>query len=398
MSFETLEPEAGAIEVDVEDRWRAVVGRVKAEYTTTAQNYPWILAFSGGKDSTLVAQAVFEVLLDMAPSRRTRPVHIVSNDTLVENPAVARHLHMTLEAIEEGAKSLGLPITVNCTTPDPQQTFWALLLGKGYASPTTQNRWCTDRLKIKPTSTFIRQTASRDGSAIVLLGVRSNESARRRASIARHTQAERLNPHASLPDVLVFRPIVDLLTDEVWHILGSHEPPWGGTHASLIELYRDAAGGECPVILSEDEAPGCGTNSSRFGCWTCTVVEKDRSMSGCIQAGHTNFQPLLDFRDKLKTMRTDPTKRQAVRRNGQVKFDAATGRHIPGPFTVQARHALLQELLAIQDEIGIPLISAQEINTIHAMWASDLNQHLSPTETDPALVGQAFNTNQEILK
>ena len=60
---------------------------------------PWIVGYSGGKDSTLVAHLVFEMLMALPPSQRSRPVHIVSNDTLVESPLVVRHLAASLREI-----------------------------------------------------------------------------------------------------------------------------------------------------------------------------------------------------------------------------------------------------------------------------------------------------------
>lgn len=64
----------------ITERWKDIVQHVKDEYLSTAQSYPWIVGFSGGKDSTVVAHAVFEALRAIPPSQRTRPVHIVSND------------------------------------------------------------------------------------------------------------------------------------------------------------------------------------------------------------------------------------------------------------------------------------------------------------------------------
>jgi DNA sulfur modification protein DndC len=63
--------------------WDQVVDSVRAEYLSEEQDYPWIIGFSGGKDSTVVAQAVFEALLQVPPSKRRRFVHVVSNDTFV---------------------------------------------------------------------------------------------------------------------------------------------------------------------------------------------------------------------------------------------------------------------------------------------------------------------------
>ena len=87
----------------VTDRWRDIVRLVKDEYLSGAQHYPWIVGFSGGKDSSLVAHAVFEALQAIPPSARTRPVHIVSNDTLVESPFVMAHLNKVTVQIEQAA-------------------------------------------------------------------------------------------------------------------------------------------------------------------------------------------------------------------------------------------------------------------------------------------------------
>jgi DNA sulfur modification protein DndC len=359
----------------VTDRWREIVRLVKDEYLSEAQHYPWIVGFSGGKDSSLVAHAVFEALQAIPPSARTRPVHIVSNDTLVESPFVMAHLNKVTRQIEQAANDMGLPMVVRRTRPDLDKTFWVLLIGKGYPSPNSQMRWCTDRLKIQPTSTYIRENISQHGAAIVVLGVRRTESIRRMMTVDKYEnmRGSNLNEHNSISGAFIFRPIVDLSTDDVWEILGSFPTPWGGTHRDLFQLYRDAEGGECPVVLSKDEAPGCGTKSSRFGCWTCTVVEKDKSLQGYIDAGHDGYQPLLDFRDNLVAYRKNQTMRSAIRRNGRLTFDA-TGKHIPGPFTIQARQEILAELLRVQAEFGSPLISEEEINLIHKIWAIELQQ------------------------
>jgi DNA sulfur modification protein DndC len=359
----------------VTDRWRDIVRLVKDEYLSEAQHYPWIVGFSGGKDSSLVAHAVFEALQAIPPSARARPVHIVSNDTLVESPFVMAHLNKVTRQIEQAANDMGLPIVVRRTRPDLDKTFWVLLIGKGYPSPNSQMRWCTDRLKIQPTSTYIRENISQHGAAIVVLGVRRTESIRRMMTVDKYEnmRGSNLNEHNSISGALIFRPIVDLSTDDVWEILGTFPTPWGGTHKDLFQLYRDAEGGECPVVLSKDEAPGCGTKNSRFGCWTCTVVEKDKSLQGYIDAGHDGYQPLLDFRDNLVAYRRNQSMRSAIRRNGRLTFDA-TGKHIPGPFTIQARQEILAELLRVQAKFGSPLISDDEINLIHKIWATELQQ------------------------
>jgi DNA sulfur modification protein DndC len=187
-----------------------------------------------------------------------------------------------------------------------------------------------------------------------------------------------LHPHSSINGAYIFRPIVELTTDDVWELLGSFPTPWGGTHKELFQLYRDAEGGECPVVLSKDEAPGCGTSSSRFGCWTCTVVQKDKSLQGFIDSGKHSYKPLVAFRDWLIEIRNDPSRRSALRRNGRLSFDES-GKHIPGPFTIKARKEILEQLIKTQDEFGEALISKDEIDLIYKIWSDELQQNEGPS-------------------
>lgn len=358
--------------------WEEVVRSVREEYLSESQSYPWIIGFSGGKDSTVVSQAVFEAMLQIPPSKRTRPVHLVSNDTQVESPLVMAHVGKVQTAISGMADSLRLPITVVTTRPAADKTFWTLLIGKGYPSPNQTMRWCTDRLKIQPTSRYILENVSEHGAAIVALGVRLDESDSRRNSINkfRNLSGSNLTPHGELKGAYIYRPIVHLTVDDVWEVLGTRPPPWGGTHRDLIQMYRDAEGGECPVVLSKDEAPGCGTSNSRFGCWTCTVVEKDKSLQGFVDAGNHQFSALIEFRQWLKTIRNDPRYRSVERRNGEIRFNARGEQiqHVPGPFTIQARKMILDKLLTTQIDYGDALISQDEIQRIHSIWAEEIGK------------------------
>src|SRR5262249_16813982 len=149
---------------------------------------------------------------------------------------------------------------ISVTCPELDHTFWVNLIGRGYPSPNRTFRWCTDRMKIRPTSDYIKREASKSGEVILLLGVRRSESAMRASTIARYDNGERLNRHNDLVQCLVFRPIVELSTAEVWAFLALTPPPWGGTHEPLIGLYRNAQGGECPVVTQKSDVPSCGTS------------------------------------------------------------------------------------------------------------------------------------------
>ncbi|MCZ8171533.1 MAG: DNA phosphorothioation system sulfurtransferase DndC [Brevundimonas sp.] len=361
-----------ALDPDLDRVISGIRADLRDEYLEN-HDFPWIVGFSGGKDSTLVAHLVFEMLLSLAPDDRRRPVHIVSNDTLVESPLVVAHIAAVQAEMEAAARAWRLPIFVVTTRPDPDATFWVNLIGRGYPSPNRSFRWCTDRMKIQPTSRYIREQVAASGEVILLLGVRRDESATRAGSIARYDNGTRLNDHNDLKGCKVFRPIVDLIVDDVWEFLGTVSPPWGGTHRALIQLYRDAGGGECPVVTSQDDAPSCGTTSSRFGCWTCTVVEKDRSLLGFVDAGFAEFAPLIGFRDWLASIRNDPNRRMARRRDGRFLV-TKEGVFVPGPFTFETRREILERVLALQAGAGQTLINEDEVARIRRIWADDAAQ------------------------
>ena len=332
---------------------------------------PWIIGYSGGKDSTLVAHLVFEMLLSLPPSQRSRPVHIVANDTLVESPLVVKHMIESTQEIESAANAFGLPIITKITRPAADQSFWVNIIGRGYPSPNRSFRWCTDRMKILPTTRYIKGQVDKSGQVILLLGVRRSESATRAATVGRYDNGERLHKHNDLTGCMVYRPIVELQTDDVWEFLALNDPPWGGAHQKLIRLYRDASGGECPVVTSKDDAPSCGTSSSRFGCWTCTVVVKDRSLEGFVEAGFAQFSPLLDFRDWLASIRNEKDRRLARRRDGRITT-TNSGALIPGPFTLQTRAEIFERLRALEAETGQILISDEEVDLIHSLWSEEI--------------------------
>lgn len=77
-----------------------------------------------------------------------------------------------------------------------------------------------------------------------------------------------------------------LSTEEVWAYLLRKPNPWGEENRSLYKLYANASGGECPIQI-DTSTPSCG--NSRFGCWTCTVVERDKASEGLLASGDELF-------------------------------------------------------------------------------------------------------------
>ena len=62
------------------------------KYVYQSDERPWIIGYSGGKDSTTVVELVYEMLQSLAPQDRHKNVYIVSSDTLIENPLIKIYL------------------------------------------------------------------------------------------------------------------------------------------------------------------------------------------------------------------------------------------------------------------------------------------------------------------
>ncbi len=336
--------------------------------------YPWVIAYSGGKDSTLLLQMVWETVVSLPIEERQRPLLIVGNDTLVESPLVIEHLRNSLKTIDKAARRNNLPLRVQITEPCIDQTFWVNVIGRGYIPPTRNFRWCTDRMKILPTTRLLNEIIQQDSGAILLIGTRRAESQnRKRAMDKRKTSSVHMNPHNSISNCKIFAPLADLEDDDVWMTLIQRTPPWGGSHRRLITLYRNAGGGECPLVITKEQAPSCGSSSPRFGCWTCTVVNKDRSLQGLIDSGHAQaarMKALFDFREWLIELRENKVNRLPVRRDGNSK-QREDGSWVLGPFKLEIRKKILSRLRILQKKIGEQLISPTEIDCIKDVWWRD---------------------------
>ena len=357
-----------------------VVERVDSALDVIRREYlrehvdPWVVAYSGGKDSTLLLQLTWEVLASLPAEARRRKVYIVGNDTLVESPLVIRHLRSTMATISTAASARGLPIETRITKPHIDQTFWVNVIGRGYIPPTRNFRWCTDRMKILPTSQLLEELVRAHKRAVLLVGTRKSESQNRRRNMAKHgASGTKMSPHSSIAGCRMFAPLADFEDEDVWLVLIQRKPPWGGSHRDLITLYRNAGGGECPLVLTKDDAPSCGTTSPRFGCWTCTVVRKDRSLRGLIDSGHEDaevFERLFDFREWLVQLRENDANRQRVRRDGNVR-SRTDGTLVLGPFTLNVRKRILRHLEALEKHTGQDLISRSERDVIEDIWRRD---------------------------
>lgn len=346
-----------------------------------ADEIPWVIGYSGGKDSTAALQLVWLSIKELPEEQRHKTIHIINTDTMVESPVVAKWAQDSLKRMDQDADEQKLPFVTHRLTPKTDNTFWVNLIGRGYPFPRKRFRWCTDRLKIRPVNDFIKSCIAEHGEIILVLGTRKAESANRAKTMAHYEKLrvrELLSPNPTLANELVFSPLEDWNDNDVWLFLMQYKNPWGYNNNDLLTMYRGAtADGECPLMVKEG-LPSCG--KSRFGCWVCTMVEQDKSMEAMIANDSEKewMTPLLEFRNEIGNEALDKSRRDFRRRGGYLQ--GFNGKLNYGPYTKATREMWLEKLLQMQIDINehgpegfdyLELITIPELIEIRKIWVAE---------------------------
>ncbi len=368
----------------------------QAQELYLSDDIPWVLGYSGGKDSTAVLQLMWNALAQLPPEKQIKPLHVISTDTLVENPIVATWVGRSLETMAQAAIDQKLPIQAHRLTPAVKDRFWVNLIGRGYPAPRPKFRWCTFRLKITPSNDFIKDVVQSNGEAILVLGIRKAESNSRASTIEKYAEGSTrnlLSRNASLDRVWVYSPIQDWHDDDVWQYLMQVKNPWGYANEELLNLYQGAtADGECPLVV-DTSTPSCG--DSRFGCYVCTLVNEDRSLSAMIQndAEKEWMLPLLELRSKwlditdskqdkkYEKLRKERENRDYRKMNGSLML--FNDQLVHGPYKQHFRAQLLEAVLRAEESVrrlgpnlvkDIELLTLEDLEEIRRIWIMDKHE------------------------
>lgn len=346
---------------------------------------PWVVGYSGGKDSTATLQLVWMAISELPDEQKNhKQIHVIATDTLVESPVVAKWVDNSLERMRCRAADENMPIVPHRLTPKCNDSFWVNLLGRGYPYPRPTMRWCTERLKIKPANEFVQSVVSAYGEVILLLGTRKAESSARAKTMNYYENMrirDHLSPNGSMQNELVFSPLEDWSNDDVWFFLMQYKNPWGHSNKDLLTMYRGAtADNECPLVM-DTNTQSCG--KSRFGCWVCTLVEQDKSMEAMIMNDSEKewMTPLLDFRNYIGDAASDRERRDFRRMTGNAHL--FRGRLVHGPYKKEIREDWLKRLLEIQKGINdngpaefynLELITKEELDLIRQLWLDEKHE------------------------
>lgn len=394
-----------------------------------ADYLPWVIGYSGGKDSTATLQLVWEAIRELPENKRTKTINVISTDTLVENPIVAMWVENSLSVMEDSARKQRMPVVPNRLTPAVKDSFWVNLIGRGYPAPRKLFRWCTSRLKIEPSNKFIGEMLNQHGEAIVVLGTRSAESNSRKKTMELYAKGSTRsdfnlsrNGNPKLDRCWIYTPVSSWTNDDVWEYLALNDNPWGVPNSDLLAMYRDGTKDrECPLVV-DSTTPSCG--DSRFGCFVCTLVEKDKSMSAMIQNDEEKkwMQPLSDFRNKWLDISLDKEegkqsgrerewhKRDFRRMNGSLMLMSKgesinEAELVHGPYRQSYRLELLKAVLQAQMDCranapealsNFRVISMDELAEIRRIWVNEKHEieDFVPRVYEK-VCGEAFPQNTE---
>lgn len=310
---------------------------LEKEIANLAKDWKFIaITFSGGKDST----ALTFTLLNAFEKSKYKPkkVWVLYANTLVEPPPLLETVQKGLTLFKTLSKQIKVPVIPKILVPESKDKFWPLLIGKGYPPPSIRFRWCSDRLKIRPVKNFLKQIKQGYRSfPLVLTGVRLNEGSHRKNNLSQRLKKGKWMTYEGLKDCLVFAPLLNLNTKEIWEYIEYNEKKWKISTQYLKELYS---------VTSDS------VNESRTGCWVCTLVRKDKSLEKLAEKD-PGLLPLIEFRKFLLEIRDNKKMRKRVNRNGKNYL---------GPLTMQTRRKILNRLEELRK---LPL---EEKNLIHEIW------------------------------
>lgn len=294
------------------------------------------VSFSGGKDSSLLLQLVYEVA---RAEYNGRKIFVTYNDTGVEERAAVEQLKNDAELIAATGKEINLSFQ-RCL-PVPKYRFFATLIGCGYPTPSFSLRWCTKSLKVYPYSRFISATCKDFGGGYILDGRRKAESNNRKRVLAKFNAPEGFYVQRKNPPVVGYSPLADVSTESTFEYLYRFETLAFGKDVAALRAQYDYK----------------NNKRGRVGCWCCTL---------CGNAKLAGDDPLKTFTRFLKEFGADPKNRGLCATEKQLKRQAngfATGR-----FNLDARKEILKRLLETQEKVGYELISQDEIDIIKGYW------------------------------
>ena len=356
------------------------------EYYYKTDDRPFCVAYSGGKDSSVLVYLTVKMLENLIKKniQLNKEILIINSNTLAELPPVLKHLENSLIKIQNYADLYKLPIKVKEVKPETKNTLNVQLLGVGMPPPSNQLRWCTDKLKVFPIDKEIKVNFP-DGKFISVIGTRRDESFSREARIIKKTVKDtdlKLNDRYKNASNLM--PIEFWSTKDVWEYLFKQSNDLMDIDF-LWKIYSDASGKdtkECTFVGAggkhiEEGKIGCGV--SRFGCWQCYMVrDQDKSLDGLMLSGYQNIDLYKEYRDWFWNITQQGWEKTrdvySHRHQGRDLYNKGDesnpkyGMTMPKGLTLKIRKEAFLRILDLQSKLKEEIIKEKEIILIQERW------------------------------
>lgn len=287
------------------------------------ENPHWMIAYSGGKDSTSLLVAV-DHLITTGRVQRPQSITLIYADTRMELPP----LHNSAMGLLEHFENKGYNVRI--ALPAMDERFYVYMLGRGVPPPKNRFRWCTNWIKLKPMQRVHDELEATHGKMLLLTGMRIGESAMRDARIAMSCSKDGaecghgwFQQNLKGPNKLA--PILHWRLCNIWDWL-LHAKELGYPTGMIAEAY---GGDEAEEI------------NARTGCIACPLASRDVALEAVIALPQWQYlAPLTHLRPLWEELRKP--------HNRLRKPDGRMG-----PLTFAARMWALEQVLKIQQAVNM---------------------------------------------
>lgn len=346
-----------------------------------------VVGTSFGKDSSVCNALVCSAMLDAREQGINIPRVVFAHSmTGYDNPAIDQYAIGEIKALRDYIHKHSLPAVVEVQEPTLSNDYLVNMVGgRMVATMPGTGRACADMLKVQTNRQLKRRLKSMlPGPVVNVVGKRWDESAMRASNMA--ASGERPDATVEVNGERLLTPIAHFTIDDVWMTVGMAKLARESSTAAAYETYtdfeamtkayRDGNGGECMVSAFAYGKAGSTTCGARFGCWTCTQVESDRSMENMVAETHPHFRNLLNIRQYILDNHWDPSSRRWLSREPNSHGELTIEPNAYSPtfcrgllrFIITAQVVEEERAMAEGTEPAFEIFNERKLMAVQALW------------------------------
>ena len=300
------------------------IEKAKKEILAASENSFYIVAYSGGKDSSVALDLTLKTLKE---NGLKNPVYILISRTESEYPEFERYLEKTLSDLRKHLRENGIKnVSVIEGKPKDEKRFLFLVIGKGYPVPRNNMRWCNLKMKLDVMEKIEKSLMEKhkDLRAVKIIGTRKEEGTTRAKKIDKY--------HSNVTGgILSLMPLRDFTTKDVWEYIDGF---LSFNKNELLRLYDN-------VEIND-------SNSIRQGCWFCPLIKTDPFLKN-------NYPSVEKYRKFLRGYMLVPNTRYEISRDFT--------KEMAGLYKMEIREKFFKELVRELSKVKNPFdfVSEKEI-------------------------------------